>query len=42
MAIRIPFLSRLHLREYFALVLSIVLIALREGGGCKVRYADPI
>lgn len=30
MAFRIPFLSRLHLREYFALVLSIVLIALES------------
>lgn len=30
MALRIPFLSRLHLREYFALVLSILLIALES------------
>jgi lysosomal acid lipase/cholesteryl ester hydrolase len=30
MAIQIPFLSRLHIREYFALVLSFVLIALES------------
>jgi lysosomal acid lipase/cholesteryl ester hydrolase len=30
MALRIPFLGRLHLREYFALVLSILLIALES------------
>lgn len=30
MALRIPFLGRLHLREYFALVLSVVLIALES------------
>jgi lysosomal acid lipase/cholesteryl ester hydrolase len=30
MALHIPFLSRLHIREYFALILSIVLIALES------------
>ncbi|KAF2622857.1 alpha/beta-hydrolase [Macroventuria anomochaeta] len=30
MALRIPFLGRLHLREYFALVLSIILIVLES------------
>jgi lysosomal acid lipase/cholesteryl ester hydrolase len=30
MALHIPFLSRLHLREYLALVLSIILIALES------------
>ena len=30
MALRIPFLGRLHLREYFALILSILLIALES------------
>ncbi|KAF2676491.1 alpha/beta-hydrolase [Lentithecium fluviatile CBS 122367] len=30
MALRIPFLSRLHIREYFALALSILLIALES------------
>ncbi len=30
MALHIPFLSRLHIREYFALLLSIVLIALES------------
>jgi lysosomal acid lipase/cholesteryl ester hydrolase len=30
MALHIPFLSRLHVREYFALVLSIILIGLES------------
>jgi hypothetical protein len=34
--------SRLGDEGMIVPVSSIVLIALREGGGCNVRYADPI